>query len=127
VAKPKAIDMNDDQKGFLAAIALLAILILVLPLAYLIGLFALGEYRRPSVNKMVSLNGRPSATIIAELTEMKIGCKKDSDQPERVQWTCWGDEATISGPCSWRIKVTENASDKTSKLEVLLADGHCKR
>lgn len=127
MAKPETRDMNDDPKGFLAAIALLAILIVVLPLAYLIGLFALGEYRRPSINKIVSLNGKPSAAIIAELTAMEIVCKKNSDQPERVQWTCWGDEATISGPCYWNIKVTENASDKTSKVEVLMAEGHCKK
>lgn len=119
--------MNDDQKGFLAAVALLAILVVVLPLAYLIGLFAFGEYRRPSINKIVSLNGKPSEAIFAELTAMEIGCKKNSDQAERVQWTCWGDEATIAGPCSWNIKVTENTTDKTSKVEILMVEGHCKK
>jgi hypothetical protein len=119
--------MNDDRKGFLAAIALLAILIVVLPLAYFVGLFALGEYGRPSISKIASLNGQPPASIIAELTAMGIGCKKDGDQPERVQWTCWEDEATISGPCSWKIKITEITSDKTAKVDVLMAEGPCKK
>jgi hypothetical protein len=119
--------MKDDQKGFLAALVVFVLLIIILPVIFLIGTFLVSENSRPSVGQITSLEGKPTATALAELNELEFGCKEDTEQSELASWTCWADEATIAGPCHWSVKISEKVAGTISHVEILKADGQCKR
>ena len=119
--------MNSNQKGFLAAITLMLLLMVVLPILYLIGGFAIAEYGRPSVSKIAALEGQPISAVLAELKALEFGCSKVNEQSNIETWTCGADEATIAGLCFWRIRISAAADGKAAKPETLKADGQCKK
>jgi hypothetical protein len=126
VERTKGRDMNGDQKGFLAALVVFVVLIVVVPIVYLIVTFSLFEYGRPSAIKIKSLEGKSTGTALQELKDLEFGCKENTDQ-RTSKWTCWADEEDIGGPCHWTIEFSANAKGIVSKVEILKSDGQCKR
>ena len=119
--------MSGDQKGFLGAIILLLLLVVVAPIAYLMLIFAVAEYSRPSIESINAIDGKPVPDALSLLKAMGFDCTSDEDQPTRNSWTCGADEATIAGPCHWKISFVTAAGGNVTKPEVLLAEGQCKR